>query len=217
MLDNYEGIVFDVDDTLYLEQDYVRSGFDYLDKFVFEKYGIEWFGRSCWLKFEEGRRGNIFDGVLQDFEIDSTPQLLQDLVSLYRSHSPSISLLPDSIVLLESLRGQKSIGFLTGGPAQGQLKKIEALGLAKYSDFIVLSGDRGIEFDKPHPQSWNRISELMGMTPASLVYLGDNPDKDFRTPVGMGWGAIRVRRTGGEHESKVAIEGIAEVRNFDDL
>src|SRR5438105_4418137 len=58
-----EGVVFDLDDTLYLEREYVRSGFLYVASTLHGKGGVhqaEIF-ESLWGLFEVGIRPNTFD------------------------------------------------------------------------------------------------------------------------------------------------------------
>ena len=53
--------IFDIDDTLYLERDYVRSGFDAVGRALSD----ERFGAYCWDLFCHGVRGNTFELALQ--------------------------------------------------------------------------------------------------------------------------------------------------------
>jgi putative hydrolase of the HAD superfamily len=209
MLDKYEGIVFDVDDTLYLERDYVRSGFGAVGKFIFQEFQLPGFGDACWSQFENGGRGDIFNLVLDEFHIESNTELVQELLQTYRVHTPEIFLLPDSLLLLNAVSPRMPVGFLTGGSVISQRKKVEALGLQRYSGTIVYAGDLGANFDKPHPRSWESTEESMGIPADRLLYIGDNPLKDFAAPIRLGWGVARVRRSGGLH---FRVPGLREVR-----
>ena len=53
-------LVFDVDDTLYLERNYVRCGFEAAGAHA-ERLGISRFYETAWQVFERGARGNVFD------------------------------------------------------------------------------------------------------------------------------------------------------------
>lgn len=51
--------VFDIDDTLYLERDYVRSGFRAVGEWARDRFGCDDFAARCWSRFEEvGRISN---------------------------------------------------------------------------------------------------------------------------------------------------------------
>ena len=54
-------VVFDLDDTLYLERDYVRSGFFAVGRYLEERHDLQGFESAAWQEFEAGRRGDIFD------------------------------------------------------------------------------------------------------------------------------------------------------------
>lgn len=194
--DSYQGVVFDVDDTLYLEKDYVRSGFSFLNSWAVERLGVREFGSTCFNLFERGVRQTIFDVALDELKVEKSLELISELVSAYRNHQPSIELTADSRIALDLLCETKRIAFLTGGPVESQLAKVSALGLDRYSKDIVFSGIAGPEYDKPHPSSWEKMQDIMGLPAKSLLYIGDNPEKDFQAPLELGWGVARVRRIG---------------------
>jgi len=56
-------VVFDLDDTLYLERDYVRSGFRAVDAWLASRGILGFFGEA-WANFENGLRGKAFDRAL---------------------------------------------------------------------------------------------------------------------------------------------------------
>ena len=60
-------IAFDLDDTLLLERDFVRSGFAAVDRALDEWFDIDydWLG-NLWDGFESGVRGDAFNRVLAD-------------------------------------------------------------------------------------------------------------------------------------------------------
>src|ERR671939_2041911 len=89
-------IVFDLDDTLYIERDFVRSGFQAVDSWIANRYMRHGFFDRAWALFEAGQRGDIFDHVLRSLEIPTNGSLVSHLVGIYRSHRPSIRLPSDS-------------------------------------------------------------------------------------------------------------------------
>ena len=56
--------IFDLDDTLYDEREYVRSGFDAVDNYMASN-GVHGFGNTIWSLFENGARGNTFNLALE--------------------------------------------------------------------------------------------------------------------------------------------------------
>jgi putative hydrolase of the HAD superfamily len=193
-----EMVVFDVDDTLYLERDYVASGFDALEPIVQAKLGVAGFSSTAWKLFVGGDRGDIFDKALTILGVPYTTALVGDLVTAYRTHEPDIELLSDARSGLAGLRASgRSIGVLTDGPESSQRAKVEALGLHTLVDRIVLTGAYGPGFSKPHPRGF---LDLVDRRPCGkFAYIADNPRKDFSTPRRLGWRTVRVLRPGGLH------------------
>ena len=61
-------VVFDMDDTLFPEKEFVRSGFKEVDRYLQKKLSINNFFLRAWEKFSSGSRGFIFNQVLQVIE-----------------------------------------------------------------------------------------------------------------------------------------------------
>lgn len=216
-LDSYQGVVFDVDDTLYLEKDYVLSGFSFLNSWAVEKLGVPEFGAICFKLFEQGVRQTIFDVALDELKVNKSPELISELVWAYRNHQPSIELTADSKTVLDAICETKRIAFLTGGPVESQQAKVSALGLDKYSNDIVFSGIYGPEFDKPHPSGWQAMQEMLGLPASSLIYIGDNPEKDFEAPTELGWSAARIRRIGSLNFDVASPTSLPELQDLLEL
>ncbi|MBK5295228.1 MAG: HAD family hydrolase [Acidobacteriia bacterium] len=189
--------VFDIDDTLYLERDYVRSGFEAVGRWAAKWIQTEDFGERCWRRFAAGRRKSIFDEVLCESGRMANPELVSALVEVYRTHTPSIALAPDAAEALEVISRIASIAVISDGPLSSQSRKAEALGLRSFAEPIMLTEALGGEFRKPHPRAFQQIEHCR---PASVyVYIADNPLKDFAAPKQLGWITVRVRRPDGLH------------------
>ena len=191
--------VFDLDDTLILEKDFVYSGFKAVDYWLASYLAIDGFFESAWQLFGEGSRGNIFDLVLERAGYDASPELVHTMIHVYRNHKPQISLLPDSVELLRIL-GKNRLALITDGYPKTQWNKIKALDLGSYIGKIIVTGDWGREFWKPHTRAFIEVSkEYSG---PECIYIGDNPSKDFDAPRLLNWSpSIRIRRSGSQHEA----------------
>jgi putative hydrolase of the HAD superfamily len=189
--------VFDIDDTLYLERDYVRSGFAAVGYWAAKWIEIEDFGERCWRKFESGSRRMIFDEVLGESGRQPTPELVAALVEVYRTHTPSIGLAPDAAEALCAISRIASIAVISDGPASSQSRKAEALGLHSFAAPIVLTDIFGMEFRKPRARAFELVRQCRPST--VYAYIADNPLKDFGAPKQLGWITVRVRRPGGLH------------------
>jgi len=98
---------------------------------------------------------------------------------------------------------------------------VEALGLAILVDRIVLTDQWGPEFWKPHQRAFELVEADWSCSPSELVYVGDNPAKDFTAPNSRGWLTIRLRLEGQRLQSLTAdnVECSArlEIRSIEEL
>jgi putative hydrolase of the HAD superfamily len=192
-------VVFDIDDTLYLERDYVQSGFRAVGDWVRETLGVNMFFDEAWKCFEMGRRGDVFNVALKALGISPSEELIRTLLSVYRGHDPAISLLPDSEQCLRGVTGKTFVGVISDGAVLGQQMKVGRLGLASRCNHIILTESIGVEYSKPHPRAFMQMQQVANCPPQACAYIADNPIKDFIAPNRLGWRTIRVRRPGGLH------------------
>lgn len=193
-------VVFDIDDTLYLERDYVRSGFSAVDEWLSEQKGVTGFCQAALAEFEQGTRRVIFDRALANLGVPADPNLIQQMVNHYRNHKPNIQLLPDAKTALGSLHRQHfRLAVVSDGPVACQGAKAMALGLATWCAPIVLTDSLGIGFSKPHSRGFEIVEKEADVDGAACVYVADNPAKDFVGPKGLRWRTVRVRRPGSLH------------------
>lgn len=194
-----KAVVFDLDDTLFLEHQYVRSGFEHLAQVLSRECDAcgDELARSLWGLFKSGVRGNTFDRLLSMYPGLTKRFSANDMVRIYRTHTPKISLLPGISDVLKRLRdGQVKLGLITDGCAQSQRLKYGALGLDSYLEIAVFTDHWGKEFWRPHPQAFVSVEQTWKLHPHEFTYVGDNPEKDFVAPNLMGWHTIRLRLDG---------------------
>jgi putative hydrolase of the HAD superfamily len=197
-------IVFDMDDTLYLERDFVLSGYRAVDDWVAAELRVHGFFASAWRLFEGGQRERVFDDALAGLGVAAEPRLIGELVAVYRNHWPMIRLAPDAARALERHAMRDRLALLTDGYLVTQERKIEALGLRSCCDPVIATDQWGRDYWKPHPRGFMAVQSRFDGEPADFVYIGDNPSKDFLTPKALGWTTIRIRRAGGLHAGQVA-------------
>ena len=194
-------VVLDVDDTLYLERDYVRSGLDAVGAHLERVAGVAGVAAVAWAEFEAGARGDLFDRALAHLGAAGV-RPIDELVAVYRAHVPSIDLLPDAARFLGAARAAGTrLAVITDGPAVSQRRKLAALdlGLAPDDPAVVVTADLGPGLGKPAPDAFRAVERATGADGARLVYVADNPRKDFVAPRALGWRTVRVRRPDGLH------------------
>ncbi len=197
------GVVFDLDDTLYLERDYVRSGFRAVAETAAQGTSVcsEEAFSFLWNEFTAGVRGSSFDALLTRY-----PELAQQvdvpaLVRCYREHAPDITYLPGMRELLEELKAGVPLAVISDGPLVSQAAKAKALNVSLYADPVVLTDAWGQDFWKPHVRAFEHVAAAFGLPPEQLVYIGDNPTKDFHAPTALGWRSVRLRLPGQVREA----------------
>ncbi len=215
------GCVLDLDDTLYLERDYVRSGFRAVAELVRagETVDTDRVFDLLWDEFVGGSRGSSFDLLLQRFPDLANERSVEDLVAVYREHTPRIELVPGMLDVIEDLgRRGISLAVISDGPHSSQVAKAQALRVSEFADPVVLTDAWGREFWKPHPRAFRHVGERFGLPPRRLAYVGDNPAKDFISPVALGWWAIRLRLEGQLHQAVPVTEpGVLEARTPEEM
>lgn len=177
-LEGIEAVIFDLDDTLYSEKDYVRSGYQAIAN---EFPHIEHAADKLWKVFEKG--GQAIDEVLKDENLWSE-DTKEKCVRIYRYHKPSISLYPGVLEMIDRIRRNgKMTGIITDGRPEGQRAKIIALGLDKLVDEIIVTDELGgVEYRKPNATAFRLMKGKLGIPFKKMVYVGDNLRKDFIAP-----------------------------------
>ena len=188
-------ILLDLDDTLYDEASYMRSGFAAVAARIADMAGYAPAAVLEVLLGIERRdgRGQVFDTALAAFGLSAEPALVQDRVALYRAHPPRIVLHPGARDLLARLRRDgRRTAIVTDGLAMMQRRKLAALDLEGAVDAIVYSWE--LDAPKPDPAGFLAALERLGAGPAEAVVVGDNPYHDMAAARAIGARAIRVRR-----------------------
>lgn len=212
-------IVWDIDDTLVLESSFVRSGFLAVEQWLAREHGVQGFFAKAWHAFERGVRGTIFNEALRASSLRVTQELIGELVGVYREHRPQIALLGDACAAIEGARAAGiAMAVITDGPVVMQGNKVRALGLDGVASPCVLAWSEGKALGKPHPSSFERVQQVHGVGGEELVYIADNPVKDFVAPRALGWRTIRVRRRGGLHHEVDSGDDVdVELRDLSDV
>ena len=203
-------IVFDLDDTLFPERDYVRSGLVAAGEWVCRAHGRADFAETAWRLFLGGLRGRLFDETLARLGLAADAETVGSLVDVYRHHRPAITLFADAERTLRTLAGRVRLAIVSDGPLASQQRKVKVLRLEEWCDPIVLTDQWGPGFWKPHERAFREVERITVSGGALCTYVADNPRKDFVAPRALGWRTVRVRRSGGEHAA-IAAPNVADV------
>lgn len=165
-----KAVVFDLDDTLIAETEYVKSGFRAIGRTLDDDKMAD----KLWKLFEEDKKDVYQRAGFSEEEC-------KHCIEIYRSHKPDIVLSRATESFLYTLKSQGiKLGIITDGRPTGQWNKIYALGLDKIMDKIIVTDELGgEEFRKPNPKSFEIMREALSVEFEEMMYVGDNPAKDF--------------------------------------
>ena len=189
-------IIFDLDDTLYDEKKFVISGFKYVSVFLNNLYGwnIKQTFNSLIRILNSDGRGEVFDTFLKLKEINSKI-LKRKCVNTYRHHTPNIFLKKEiKNILINFKKSEHSIYLLTDGHKVVQKNKINALGIEKFFKKIFITHRYGIKNAKPSTYCFKIIKKIEKCNWGSMLYIGDNPNKDFVNLKPLGMKTIRIMK-----------------------
>lgn len=211
VLDPYTLFLVDMDDTLFDERDFVMSGFKAVAEHVVP-WGIESETAFDYLqrRFDSVGRDHIFNHLLTTHAGEARAERVDELVQVYRNHTPQLSLYPGAASVLDAMRaGGGRVVVVTDGLATVQERKFSALGLDARVDHVVFCQATG--FAKPDPRSLDGVVST-GMR--DTVLIGDDPERDLLMAYQLDVDAIRVR-TGRFREAPNGIKTpVADVDCF---
>ena len=202
-LNSAKGVIFDLDDTLYSEKQYVKSGYKKIAEYIGHQEAEE----KLWNYFLEGKPA--IDAYLIEIGAENKKA---ECLDIYRSQMPEINLYDDVAELFQSLKENDiKVGIITDGRPEGQRNKIKALGLEKLVDDIIITDELGgVQFRKPNDISF-RIMQCRWRVPfEQMVYIGDNLGKDFQAPRQLGMRRIYIMNEEGLYTNKEKVDGILE-------
>jgi putative hydrolase of the HAD superfamily len=168
--------VFDLDDTLYSEFDFQKSGIIFVCKT---------------LNYSKSLTDIILSDKknwVQNIILNTNNKLTKsELLFLYRNHLPNICLYNDAKLFLNILKKNNiEISLITDGRSITQKNKLRSLGIHNVFRKIIISDE--IHSEKPSEINYKLV--MSDYTDKEYIYIADNPNKDFITPNKLGWTTI---------------------------
>jgi FMN phosphatase YigB (HAD superfamily)/carbamoylphosphate synthase large subunit len=187
------GVVFDLDDTLIPHKDWIMAKLE----LVYEARPSELPEREVFLRdalrlLEEGQTWQLFDALAALFALDEAAK--DALVAAYRAAEPAAcAVFPDVLPSLVTLRRRGlKLGVLTDNPPASQRAKIERSPIPDLVDAVVYARESGA--DKPDPRGFADVAARLGLPPAALAMVGDNPHRDLAGAAAAGFGRLFLVR-----------------------
>jgi putative hydrolase of the HAD superfamily len=192
-LSKIKAIVFDLDDTLYPQISYKRSGFTVVAQWLASHLNLNQSDILSGLEEILALYGPsypyMFDRLAERFSLGDS--FVPEMVRRFIDHEPQIRCYEGVIPMLARLKNKYRLGILTDGRFTVQQKKIFALGLKDRVDEILFSDAMGLE--KPAAELFQWFEDAFRLNGENLMYVGDNPQKDFYGANCRGWRTVMVK------------------------
>jgi putative hydrolase of the HAD superfamily len=178
-------VIFDLDNTLYNENDFVYAGFKHVtDEFFAGSLGV--YTKLCELHKITSASHKIFDILMKEMGIFSKEKVME-MAYAYRTNLPHIECFSWVKPLFIDLRlSGNTIGLITNGRTMPQYNKIISLGLRKHVDKYLICDILDFKYWKPHPLSYRMMSQWLNVKPENCLYIDDNcTNVDAAVELGM--------------------------------
>ena len=186
-------LIFDLDDTLYDESRFVDGGLKAVARYGEARWGWDVVKSLHTLRdilAREGR-GEVFDLWLDGHGKWSRGRV-RDCVLAYRNHSPDIELFPAARRMIDRYRPRGPLYLVTDGHKNVQRNKVDALALWPDFERVFITHRFGVAAAKPSTHCFERIKIDADCAWCEMVYVGDNPAKDFVNLTPLGVSTVRV-------------------------
>ncbi len=194
-------IVFDLDDTLFKEIDFVKSAYFEIARILEIQIGKNIY-KELFNLFKN--KQPVFDIIKEKYNFNVT---INELVDIYRYHIPTISLVPACAQFIKNKKGNYKFALVTDGRSVTQRNKIKVLGIEKlFKNNIYISQEVG--FNKLSPNSFQAI--INNFPNANFVYFADNVAKDFYIPNTLGWKTIQIK----DEKNNIHPNNITTAKNY---
>ena len=100
-------------------------------------------------------------------------------------------LYPEVVAILEKLQPHYRLAVISN--FDGRLRFIlEHLGISTYFGYVFVSSEIGA--DKPDPEIFRRALRFIGLKPAEVLHVGDDPERDWKAATEAGLSIFRLDR-----------------------
>jgi len=192
-------VLFDLDDTLYPEHEFVDGGFRAVAGFLAPRTGRSAgaLADRLWTLHARDGRGRLFDTLIAEIdELDATdaPDLVRTCLLVYRAHDARLEPFAGAVELVERLRRDGiRTGVVSDGNAFVQSRKLAGLrSLGGAVDAVVFTDLLGAGFAKPSPVPFRVACRLLDVDPSTTIYVGNDPRKDFAGARAAGLRTVRI-------------------------
>ena len=139
--------------------------------------------------------------------------LIHQLAIDYIEHlSDSNHLIPDTLIVLNSLKSKYKMHIITNGFKEVQKRKLQKSDLIQYFETVTISEDVGVK--KPHKLIFDQALKAANANIENSVMIGDNFNADILGALGAGMKAIYYDFHKTNHEER---ENVTIVKNLKEI
>ena len=199
--ESLDAIIFDLDDTLVDEGDWIEKRWEKTIEFVENRLGIVGFGESFWEIYSE--RGREYkkhvNKALERCGRDE--QLVGEIVTFFLGQTTFEEPFSGVIEFLEEAVKKFKLGIITNGKKSVQIDRISRLGIADYFSSIVCA----YEFPKPNPYPYSKGLMELGVEPSRSIYVSHDQD-DFDGAKLSGMKTVHLNMSSNNEMENVDLE-----------
>lgn len=215
-LDGVETIVFDLDDTLFNQKEWMFAKMRGIRNALPENIDHVHFTNAAYLLLEESHKHDWFDILSAEFNITSEQK--KKLIEAYRTFMPDGNFLfSDAITTLKLLKNKYRLVLLTDGTEKMQSQKVTQANLQGMFDDVVYNETR--EWFKPSKLGFNEVCARTKSNPARCIMIGENPVRDVWGSLNAGfrW-AFWLKRSGSfQQYNKNLFTNLYRLDNFSEI
>jgi len=202
----YRTVLFDLDDTLFVfeecEFNALRTALDTFGVSLpwAQIHEVYWPKRvKYWTQRAETglERRVTVTSILRDTAaaLGVNPVDADKLYKVYwEAFSNEAFLMPGAFEVLEALHGRFPLGMVSNGDDRAQLSRIDAAGIDRFFDVIVVSDGVGIR--KPDPRIFEIVLTAMQAEASTALYIGDSYEADMHGAANAGIDFCYFRKDG---------------------
>ncbi|MFK8302489.1 HAD family hydrolase [Capnocytophaga stomatis] len=173
-------IIFDLDDTLIYEIDFLKSAYKEIARFACNSEDCESLYDKMLDIYHQGE--DAFSFLVNKFPLLTKEKLLE----MYRNHFPNLKLNDGAEIIFNFCKSKNyKIGLITDGRSVTQRNKLKSLNIENIFDKIIISEEFGSS--KPDERNFIVFQEE-GID--EYFYIADNPKKDFIIPNKLNWTSV---------------------------
>ncbi|MFC4988319.1 MULTISPECIES: HAD family hydrolase [Saliphagus] len=192
-----EAVTFDLDRTLLR---YERSPGTVLEA-AFESVGVEplfaveeYYARYDEFAERSGSMAELRSACFAALAADNghPKRLGREVAAAFADErdQSNVELLPGAARVLEELGREHRLGVVTNGARDAQRTKMEAVGLERWIDAVVVAGAETPP--KPDPRPFERALGALGAASATAVHVGDSLETDVAGAAAAGLDSVWV-------------------------